>query len=195
MMGKQLPSISFFATAEDIRPVLAAIESKYDLQYSECGLFQEEQRPIILSLSSLESLGTAATGDASHEPTYLVGHALAAINIRRVPQRKGGTRFAVDQLNNLGTIVFRPGGKYFDSAVISGLAGTVRDEPISKELLTAFSAEIRSRFTAVKECWVGPAALRNLREGARLTNAVTAQPEYDLVEQDQPESKVIRVTT
>ena len=31
-------------------------------------------------------------------------------------------------------------------------------------------------------------ALRNLWEGARLTNAVTVRSEYDLVEQDQPES-------
>ena len=182
-MGKQIPSISFFATTEDLRPVLAAIESRYDLQYSECGLFQEEERPIIRSLSSLALLGTAAGGDANREPTYLVGHANTAFNIRRVPQRKGGTKFAVDQMDNPGTIVFRPGGEYFDSAVISGLAGTVKDDLTARDLLNAFSDEIRSRFSAVKDCWVGPAALRNLRKGARLTNAVAAPSEYDLVEQ------------
>lgn len=181
-MGKQLPSVRLFATTEDLRPVLAAIESRHDLQYLECGLFEQEPRPIIQSLSSLALLGTAPTGDANREPTYLVGHKSTAINIRQVPQRKGGNRFAVDQLNNPGTIVFRPGGEYFDSAVISGLVGTVKDDLTAKGLLNAFSNEIRSRFTAVRNCWVGPAAVSKLRGGVRLTNAITAPSEYDLAE-------------
>ncbi len=181
-MGKQLPSVNFFATAEDLRPVLAAVESTCDLQYLECGMFEQETRPIMSNLFSHASLGTAAEGDANHEPTYLVGHRCTAIKIRPVPQRKGGTKFVVDQLSNPGTIVLRPGGKYLDSAVISGLVGSVKDDPVAKELLSLFLEEIRRRFTAVKGCWVGPGALRNLREGARLTSAITAPSEYDLAE-------------
>jgi hypothetical protein len=181
-MRKQLPSISFYATTEDLRLVLAAIESKCNVQYVECGLFDEAQRPVFRRLTTMESLGYAATGDSQSEPTYLVALDGTTINIRPVTQRRGGVRFAVDQLNNPGTIVFRPGGTYLDSAIICGMVGTTKDDPIAKQLHSAFSEGIRSRFVAMEGCWVGPGAVKRLREGARLTSAVVAPSDYDLVE-------------
>jgi hypothetical protein len=85
-------------------------------------------------------------------------------------------------LANPGTVVLRLGGKYLDSAVISGMVGTVKDDRTARELLKAFSDEIQRRFTAIKGCWVGPSALSLLRAGSRLTNSATAHFEYDLVE-------------
>jgi hypothetical protein len=38
-MGKRQSSISFFATSEDLRSLLASIEAKAELQDVTCGLF------------------------------------------------------------------------------------------------------------------------------------------------------------
>jgi hypothetical protein len=81
---------------------------------------------------------------------------------------------------NPGSIVLRPGGKYLGSVVITGMLGTVKDDRQARKLLDAFINELRLEFSAIKEYSVGPAALKLLKAGGRLTNAVTASTEYDL---------------
>lgn len=183
-MPKSLPpSVAFFGTEDDLRPLITGIESREQFQFLECGLFDELQRPTLSTLSALSSLGVAKTGDANLEPSYLVSRLGTDIHVRTIPQRRGGTKFAVDQLANPGTLVFRPGGKVpASSVVIGGSVGTVKDDSGAAELMKLFSDEIRNRFTRVKGLWVGPSALAILRAGGRLTNAVSAPVEYDLSE-------------
>ena len=178
----RLPTVSFFATAEDLRPIIVAVESRYDIRYLECGLFDEEHRVIIPSLNTLASLSCASLGESNREPTYLVIPAGVAVNIRPVPQRRGGVKYAIDQMANPGTIVLRPGGKHHESVVIAGMVGSVKHDPEANKLLKAFSTEIKLLFTEIKGCWVGPTALRLHKAGARLTNAVTSPDEYDLID-------------
>ncbi len=179
-MGTRLPSISFFATADDLRPLLVSIESKRELQYVECGLFDEERRSTLSSLASLASLGTAITGDSNRELTYLVCQRSSEVQVRAVAQRRGGTKYAIDQLNNPYTVVFRPGGTYSDTTMISGMVGTVNETPAARELMKMFTEEIRSHFNRVKDYWVGPDAFQRLQGGARLTSSITAPTEFDL---------------
>lgn len=111
----------------------------------------------------------------------MVSHRGTDIQVRAIPQRRGGTKFAVDQLVNPSTVVFRPGGKVPAlKVVIGGAIGTVKEDPEAAALLKLFSDEIRNRFVRVKGFWVGPSALAILRAGGRLTNAVSAPVEYDL---------------
>ena len=81
---------------------------------------------------------------------------------------------------NPGSIVLRPGGKYSETTVITGMLGTVKDDPEARELLRVFSEELRRSFSEIKGYWVGPNALKLLKDGGRLTNAVAAPVEYDL---------------
>jgi hypothetical protein len=172
--------LRFFATGEDLRPLFAAIETSLDLQYVECGLFDQECRPFFSSLSGLPGLGNAKTGDANGEAAYLVSLATAIVKVRIVPQRRGGTKYAVDQLVNPATIVVRPGGQYSDSALIGGMVGTIHKDPTAKGLYKAFSVKIRKNFTSVRGNWVGAFALRILESGGRLTDSISFPREYDL---------------
>lgn len=181
-MGKRPTRIDFFATAEDLCPLLAAIESKCDLEFVECGLFDHEQRPVYRSLSSSSVLGVALVGDSNREQTYLVGRAPAGFKVRSIAQRRGGTKYAIDQMINPCTVVLRPGGKYCDSAVIAGMVGTVSNDPTSIKLMKAFSDEIKKTFTAVRGNRVGCTALDLLKTGMRLTSDVRTSLEYDLLE-------------
>ena len=180
-MATSLPSISFLAVDVDIRPLMSVIESTEQVQFMECGVFEQKQRRIIFSLNALDSLGIAETGDSNLEPSYLVSRRGSDIQVRTIPQRKGGTKFAVDQLANPSTVVFRPGGMVPTSnVVIGGTVGTVRDDPGAEKLMKLFSGEIRNRFVRIKGLWLGPSTLAVLRAGGRLTNAVSAPLEYDL---------------
>ena len=172
----------FFATVEDLKPVIEAVESRFELQYLQCGLFAEEKRPIFASLSSIDQLGIPIGGDTNFGPTYLVLDRQAQVNIRTVPQQSGGTKFAVDQMINPGSITLRPGGKYSDSAVISGMVDTVRTDSKAKELMKAFSKEFRKRYIPVKGSYIGPCALSLHRDGARLTSSVFSPVKFDLLE-------------
>ena len=95
IVGK-LPNLSFFATGEDLRPLQATLESRHDIRYAECGLFDEKLRPTITRLSSLSLLSGATAGDSNKEPTYLVIGGGSAVHVRAVPQKRGGTKFAAD---------------------------------------------------------------------------------------------------
>ncbi len=103
-MGKHQSSISFFATSEDLRALLASIEAKAELQDVACGLFDEERRNTLRSVAGLASLGRAAAGDSNRELTYLVSQRSSDVNLRSVAQRKGGTKYSVDQMSNPHTI-------------------------------------------------------------------------------------------
>lgn len=179
-MGKRQSSISFFATSADLRALLASIEARAELQYVEAGLFDEERRNILSSLTSLASLGTATAGDSNRELTYLVSQRSGDVNVRAVAQRRGGTKYAVDQLNNPHAIVFRPGGTHSGTILIAGMVGTVNETPTAMELMKMFSQEIKSHFARVKEYWVGPDAFQRLQSGARLTSSIAAPTEFDL---------------
>lgn len=100
--------------------------------------------------------------------------------IREVPQRRGGTKYAVDQLTNPGTIVLRPSGEYLDEAIIAGMVGTVHADPNAKELYKVFLSLLRSQCQSKKATWVGRCALAAHARGVRLTTRVSLNEEYDL---------------
>jgi hypothetical protein len=143
-------------------------------------MFDEQRQDALSNLTSLASLGRAVAGDSNRELTYLVSQRSVEVNVRAVAQRRGGTKYAIDQLNNPCTLVFRPGGTYSDTTMIAGMVGTVHETPTARELMKMFSQEIRSHFARVKDYWVGPDAFQRLQNGARLTSSITAPTEFDL---------------
>src|SRR6516225_4719613 len=97
-------SCNFFATGEDILKVFRIVEASYPLQYALCGLFDDSERKVFQGFSSLLALGVAQTGQSQLEPTFLVMLQGDKLNVRTVPQRRGGKKYAVDQKANPGTV-------------------------------------------------------------------------------------------
>ncbi|HEV8037507.1 MAG TPA: hypothetical protein VGP62_01500 [Bryobacteraceae bacterium] len=178
-MGKS-QRCDFFAVTEDLIPVLQAVESRYAIKYVQYGLFDQRERPVYYGHSRISSLGIAEAGDANFERGFLVLRNDDMLNVREVPQRTGGTKYAVDQRANGGTITLRPGGKYGDSAVIAGLAGTVHHDPVAEELIRAFLKAFRATFVKMESYSVGPAARKLLGTGVRFTASIHSPTEFDL---------------
>jgi len=180
-MRNKPASYNFFATQEDISSVLRAVEAAHHLQYVEAGLFDESERPVFQGFASVPELGRAQVGDSNLEPIFLVVLKGATPKVRTVPQRRGGNKYAVDQLANPGSVVIRPGGKYDDATLISGMVGTVHHDKTAQMLIQAFSDMLERDFTKVKSYYVGPEAKKLHSTGMRLTKSLNGPKEFDLL--------------
>ncbi|MGH9783424.1 MAG: hypothetical protein ACRD88_04495 [Terriglobia bacterium] len=180
-MKTRSPQYGFFATNEDLVSVIRPVELSYPLQYIRCGLFDEPERMVFPSIASIPNLGVAKFGDSNLEPTFLVLHRGQALKVRKVAQRKGGYKYAIDQQENPGTISISPGGRFGDSVLIAGMVGTVHHDMISEDLLKAFASEFKKRFVRIKSYLVGPEARELLHLGVRLTHCAEAPRTFDLL--------------
>ena len=178
-MSQQRNSVNVFATRADLEPGVRAIESVRKLQYVLCGLFDSAALTAHGSLLEAEDLGVNRTGQHITGPCYLVADALRRIEVRVVPQRRGGTKYAVDQLDNPGSITILPGGLY-QNCLLAGQIGTIGTDDVALTLFRDYSQEVTRGFKKVKEYRVGPEAVKLLDRGTRLTTSAKSPSEYDL---------------
>ncbi|HEY5814162.1 MAG TPA: hypothetical protein VIT23_16085 [Terrimicrobiaceae bacterium] len=111
---------------------------------------------------------------------YLIAEQDASIEVRPVPQRDGGQKFAIDQLVNPGTVALRPGGLIEQGGLVAGQKGTSSDKPASLSLYKLIVDHMRKNFSKVKSYYLGTDASRLLDEGVRLTANPKSPVLYDL---------------
>ena len=170
----------FFATHADMKNVIETIERDGPLKYIQAGMFETADLVEYNSGIALPDLGIARRGDYNHEPYYLVTEPLFEVVPRAVPQRRGGTRYAIDQALNPQTIVFWPCGSYKDEVIVSGQVSTGSSDTRSKKLYRRFRQAIVKAFVQAGQDYVGPEALSRARAGTRLTGSVRSPRTYDL---------------
>lgn len=166
MRGRQ---ILFFATNLELSRIIDQVAAVHPLQIVRRGLFDTAVLDRVAEMSGLEP------GEQ-----YLVTSHDMAITVRAVPQRKGGTKFAVDQLVNPKTISLEPGGLIDSGCLLPGSAGTASADPVSVELQKLFVRFIKRDFSRVREYWLSQEAERLLDSGIRLTANPRAPVLFDL---------------
>jgi hypothetical protein len=97
-----------------------------------------------------------------------------------VPQKSGGSLFAVDQRGNSDTALLQPGGRYGNSIILCGMIGTISTSETSKSLYMELARIFRSLFRKQREFYVGPEALEACNAGARLTISAFSPSEFNL---------------
>jgi len=172
----QSQSIHFFATKDDLSAVLIAVEARLDVSYVECGLFDAADTQTFSTFQTLPDFYAAG----ARERRFLVLLGKCHLSIREVPQRRGGVKYAVDQLANPGTAVLKPGVEFNESLLIAGDFGTVHNDEDASLLIQAFATEVNRGFEHIKSYWVGPEARTRIECGARLTSSVHSPKDYDL---------------
>jgi hypothetical protein len=103
-----------------------------------------------------------------------------SVQIREVPQSIGGTRYAIDQLMNVDSVMFRHGGSPMPGVLLAGRVGTCTDTEASKKLFGSIANAMGKTFVKIKASWVGPEARELLVAGWRLTQSADSPREYDL---------------
>ena len=173
-------SVHFFATKRDLESLLTAVESRRRVKYTQAGMFDAPEMTAFESGLQIPNLGRAPSGEHTLEPFWLVTDADAKVEVRAVPQRRGGTRYGIDPGSNPESVVIWPGGVFEDSCIITGRVGTGVINSASMELFNLFAREIRRQFRQIKSFFVGSEAEQLLDAGYRLTHGVKATKECDL---------------
>lgn len=173
--------LHFFATHDDLLPILASVEAKLDLQYTlmdhhpsrEVQHWQHgSELPTLRQPSLVES---AIAG-----PAYLVTLRGASVTPEQLSPFEGRDRWAIDQLNNPDSTVFQHGGRYGANVLLHGRVATVSRSPVALKIQRAFEAAIRKHFVRIKAFYVGKSAEALLDSGVRLAAAAQCPMEYDL---------------
>jgi len=170
----------FFALPDDLLGVFERVESAYALSFVLAGMFETSHFDVFHAGARLPTLRVPASRQSIECPTYLVLPVSAPINVRSVPQRGGGTRYAIDQLENPDSITFTHGGLHSEGVLISGRVATISATPAGKQLQAAFSNAIGKLFGKVNAFYVGAGAMELFRQGCRLTQNASSPLEYDL---------------
>jgi hypothetical protein len=154
-------------------------------------MFDTPQMMTYTSCTEIPNLGYAPSGDSNLEPLWLITDADAHVEMKTVPQRRGGTRYGVDPGLNPESVVLWPGGvfeghmkwrggEFEGGAVIGGQIATAMFNPTSLELMKLFAHEARRQFTRIGSFFVGPEAEQLLDAGYRLTQSIRSPRECDL---------------
>lgn len=164
-----MSSMELFATHLDYQPVIEQIEAHNELKYVEMGLFEDPQLHIAYSALSLDALGVSSRGDTILDERYLVIRRSVEVEVRIVPQRRGGVRYAIDMQANPAGISFKPGGLFQERCLIRGSITAASSHTDALDLFRLFRREIKKHFVCINRVdWVGPEALKLYKAGIPL---------------------------
>src|ERR1700740_3616800 len=122
----------FFATHGDLAAIARDAIAVRPVDFVHGGLFAEAGLTVLADIDDLSAF-----------ETYLIVDHGVPVNLRAVPQRAGGQKYAVDQVNNPHTIALQTGGKHTDHQLIAGQIGTVGNSKQSDDLYALFTRIIR----------------------------------------------------
>jgi len=172
----------FFGVFEDFEVVLRDFEASIDICYYKAGLLDTELIPAYDSLFDAPHVGVALAGDWNRLDTYLILRKSVPLDVRVIPQRSGGTKFAVDQMNNAASIELKLGGilEGKEGVIVAGRVATISEDRYSLEMYNLLSKNLKKAFHRIGAFYVGKIAEQKLNEGWRLVTNEKLSREFDL---------------
>jgi hypothetical protein len=173
----------FFATADDLRPGLAAAQKQIPTEFLLQEMRDDRSVTVHQSLADAPEFGRSPTGAVASSPQYFLFRRGQVPKPRAVPQRRGGVKYVVDPTPDC--LILRCGGLHEASGtlVAGELQQPLEPSPRATEMYRLYSSELFRAFQRVRLYWLGPEALRAFRAGQRLvTIGVRSPREYDLSE-------------
>jgi hypothetical protein len=173
----------FFALFDDIEPILKKMEATHDLRYYEMGMFDSNVAISYHSIFEIPDIGFVNNGDWSYDRRLLILSATSTLEIRGVPQRKGGIKYVIDPLSNPVHVALQLGGIYTGEpgVLVAGDVSTLATDSFSLEVYKSVSLGIKKSFIKKQGIYVGKEAAERLRSGWRLVFDEGRDKAYDLV--------------
>jgi hypothetical protein len=168
--------ILFFATLNDLLPILATVEQETEIKYVKCGSFDSATTSSFTNAALIPELGNASSESSINSATFLICDRREEVHPRQVAP----ARYVFDQLVNPKTIAFTPGGCWGEDILLNGRFATGSTGAVSVGLLKRYQSLIRKRFEKIKAYYVGEEAAQQLDQGKRLTIAVQSARMFDL---------------
>jgi hypothetical protein len=173
----------FFATKNDLLPLMATVEAEMPVKYVETGLFSSNEPRIHMGAEFLPNLGAANHESAINCVSYLVMPREATVEVRRVSQEDGTYRYAIDQQENADSIQLQPGGAFSSEVFLHGRIATVSASRVSGNIYRIYRTAIKTRYMKVKAFYVSEQCMHLYERGVRLTIAAQSPRDVDLVVQ------------
>lgn len=171
----------FFATADDLLPVLLSVEARQAVVYTPFDHVYEPRVEHFRTVRDLPTLFRAQPFEsASSGPAYLVTEAGMEVTLRQLSRYEEKDRWSIDQLANPDSTVLRHGGMYGGHVLLQGEVRTAYKTKVAMRLQRAFDAAIRKHFVKIGAFYVGPGAEALLDSGCRLTAAEQCSLDSDL---------------
>lgn len=161
--------LQFYATSSDLPLFLAPAEESIAIDYIRMANEPTPTPQRFQTYRQLPKLGLADAESTADCPKYLVIARNEPVAMREVRARDGTSYFKPDQLVNPRSVTFTAGGLDSDGVLLMGRVATVSAEIDSETFLNAFGKHLERQFTQIRNYWVGPAALKRLDAGKRLT--------------------------
>lgn len=173
-------SVYFFATRNDILPILEEIEKKIPIKYTVAGAFSLAV-PLDTFFKSAEDERIGVPQYPSHVGSwdFLITKPETQVALSFM-QTNYGPRYFVDQLLNPESQILTPGGTWANDIILSGRIASVLKTPFSSKVERLFRRLASAKFEKIKAFYVGREAAEILDAGGRLASAVNANPDYDL---------------
>lgn len=124
-----MSQILFYATKEDLLPILEFAEASKPLMYARTGHYARSIPEVHLNGESIPELGMANNDSSIGCDSYLILGQSVAIAVRDMLQQDGTTKYIVDQLVNPDSVVVTAGGARTPNVLLHGRVATASDSP------------------------------------------------------------------
>ncbi|MBB2753977.1 UNVERIFIED_ORG: hypothetical protein GGI57_004709 [Rhizobium aethiopicum] len=180
-----MKQILFFATPNDIRPVISALDTTNKIAFARVGSYDVKDPPMI-SGPEIPNPGFATNETASGSVSYLAVPAGSRLNVHPYTSEDSNTfgkkMWSVYSGFNDESVELTLAGIWEDGTLLPGSVKAMHNNEFSKKIMRDFQSSLKkARFEKAQSWWLGTEAVEMLRAGKRLsTTAVQSPPEYDL---------------
>lgn len=177
--------IHFFATAEDIMPVLRRLEKDEPLKYVPTGKRSEINRPVYVLCDDIPDPGMSTNESGSLSIAYLLSPRDIKNSMYAFVDGLGQKRWHLNNGDNPDSVLLTMAGLWKTGTLLPGnmstLHGTSNAQCIMKRFLSAIKAE---QFVRYGVYWFGREAIEMLQAGRRLVQAEQSPASYDIRKQE-----------
>jgi hypothetical protein len=172
--------VFYFADDSDLSKYIRQLDSSVSkVEFYKAGMFDTPEPEFGMSLSEMIKNETIHS-DWNHNTKVLVLPTHIDLVIRKVPQRNGVIRYAIDQREHPSSIILKIGGIHSEGILIAGAIGTINNDEISISLFKEFTAVLKKQSKKIGSFYVAEGAYEKLKNNWRLTTNSRSPKEYDL---------------
>ncbi len=173
--------IFFLGIKEDLLNILIYIESNFKIQYIKAGLLCDIPS-IEKTLKNKSNLGIVDHKDWNFNEKFLILNQDTELMIRKIEQRRGGVKYAIDQLKNQNSIVVSLGGyNQSENAIIASKITALYDTDFINKIYKELSKIIKKNSKKTGRFYISKGALDMSTKGVRLTEDSRSTRNFDIV--------------
>lgn len=160
--------------------LLDFIETSFKLKYVRAGLLDEPPSTKSSLVDKLD-LGIVDHKDWNFNERYLILNRDDKLHVRKVSQKNGGVKYAIDQMKNADSLIISLGGyNKTENAIIASKITTKDNTSFTNLFFKKLNKFLKANNKKVESFYIGADALNMAKEGIRLTEDARLEETHDI---------------